>query len=72
MFSEEWTVEEYDFASQEKHQESHGEVEDNQEDFDFDAVSDHVIRAKVVDPVVLPDDNKPINVVVPSDVTDCL
>ena len=47
-------------------------MEDSQEDFDYEAANDHVILAKVVDPVFLADDNKPVNVVVPSDVSDSL
>ena len=72
MFSEELTLEEDDFASHAKHQESHSEVEDSQEDYFYEVGSDHVIPTKVVDPVVLVDDNKPINVVVPNDVSDSL
>ena len=71
VFSEdEPAIEECDFANHAKHQESHTKVEDSQEDFDYQAASDHVITTKVVDPVVLADDNKPVNVVVPSDVSD--
>ena len=47
-------------------------MEDSQEDFDYQAASDHVITTKVVDPVVLVDDNKLVNVVVYSDVSDSL
>ena len=73
MFREEEpTIEECDFASHANHLESHNEVEYSQEDFDYEAASDHVIPAKIVDPAVLANDNKPVNVVVPSDVSDSL
>ena len=73
MFSEEEpTIEECDFASHAKHLESHNEVEYSQEDFDYEETSDHVISTTVVDPVVLADDNKHVNVVVSSDVSDSL
>ena len=40
----------------------------------YEAADDHVIPTKIVYLVVFVDDNKnkPINVVVPSDVSDCL
>ena len=66
MFSEESVVEEDDSVSQEEHQESHTEVEDSQDDCVKEAASDHVIPAKVVDPVVL------VDLVVRSDVSDSL
>ena len=47
-------------------------MEGIKEDFDYEAVNDHVIPTKVVDPIVLAYDNKHINVVVPSDVSDRL
>ena len=72
VFSEEYVVEEDEFASQEKHEESHSELEDNQDDCVYEATGDHVIPTKVVDPIVLADDSKPINVVVPNDVSGSL
>ena len=72
VFSEEPTVEEDEFASQAKHGESHSELEDSQDECVYEAVSDQVITTKVVDPVVLVDDNKLVNVVVLSDVSDSL
>ena len=69
VFSDEPAVEECDCVSHANHQESHSEVEDGEEDF---VASDNVIPPKVVDLVVLVDDNKPINVLVPSNVSDIL
>ena len=68
MFSEERTVEEDDFASHAKHQESHSEVEDSQDDCVYEATSDHVIPTNIV---VFVDDseNKPANVAILSDVS---
>ena len=43
-----------------------------QEDFVYEAPSDHVSPAKIVDPVVFVDDSKHVNVAVPSDMSDCL
>ena len=72
MFREEPIVEEDNFASYTKHRESHSEVEESQKDFYYEATNDHVIPTKVVDLVFLDDGNKPINVVVPSDVSDSM
>ena len=47
-------------------------MEDIQENFDYEAESDHVIPTKIVDPVFLNDESKHVNVVVPSDVSDSL
>ena len=58
MFSEEPTVEEDDFASQEKHQESHSEVEDSQEDFVYEATSDNVSPTNIFVPIMFLDDNE--------------
>ena len=58
VFIEEPTIEEDDFVSQEKHQESHTEVEDSQDECVYEAGSDHVIQAKTVDLFVFVDDNE--------------
>ena len=55
VFSEEPTIEEDDFISQAKHQESHTEVEDSQNNCVYE---DHVIPAKDVDPVMFDDDSE--------------
>ena len=47
-------------------------MEDIQEDFVYEETNDHVSPTKVVDLVVLADDNKPVNVAVLSDVSDSL
>ena len=65
QFSEEEpVVEEGDCTIHAKHQESHSEVEDNQDDFVYEEANDHVNLAKVVDPDLFVDDNKLVNVVV--------
>ena len=68
VFSDEPTIEEDDFAS------FQNEVEDGQDDYVYEAASDHVIPAKIVDLVVFVDDseNKPANVAVLNDVSDSL
>lgn len=70
-FSEEEPV---DFASHAKHQESHSEVEDSQEDCVYDAANDQVSPAKLVDLDLFTDDSgiKPVNVEVPSDLSNSL
>ena len=74
VFSEEPVVEEDDFASYAKHQESHSEVEDSQDDYVYEAASDHVNPKNIVDLVVFVDDSekKPANVTVLIDVSDSL
>ena len=74
MFSEEPIVEEGDFASHTKHQESHSEVEDSKDDYVYEATCDNVIPTKIVDLVVFVDDseNKHANVAVLNDVSDSL
>ena len=47
-------------------------MEDSQEEFDYEVASDHVILEKVVDPNVLVDDSKLVNVVVPIYLSDSL
>ena len=47
-------------------------IKDSQQDFVYEEANDHVSLTKVVDPVVFVDDNKLVNVAVPSDVSDCL
>ena len=47
-------------------------MEDIQEEFVYEVATDHVILAKIVDPVVFVDDSKFVNVALPSDVSDCL
>ena len=73
-FSEEPTVEEDDFVSQAKHQESHTEVEDSQDECVYEAASDHVIPTKDVDPVMFDDDSegKSVTATVLNDVSDSL
>ena len=66
MFNEEPTIEEYDFEIHAKYQ------EDNQDDYVYEAVSDHVSPTNIFDPVVFGDDSKPVNVVVPSVMSDFL
>ena len=74
VFNEEPVVEEDGFESQAKHEESHSEVEDSQDDFDYEATSDHVILAKDVDPVMFNEDNegKHVTAAVLNDVSDSL
>ena len=74
VFIEEPTVEEYDFVSRAKHQESHTEVEDSQDDSVYEAASDHVIPANDIDRVMFDDDseNKPVTAAVLNDVSDSL
>ena len=64
VFSEEPIVEEGDFVSHAKHQESHSEVEDNQEDYVYVATN--------VEPVMFDIENKHVNVVVLSDVSNSI
>ena len=47
-------------------------MEDSKKEFDYEVASDHVILEKVVDPNVLVDDSKLVNVVVPIYLSDSL
>ena len=49
-------------------------MEDNQEDFVYEVVDDHVIPTNIVDLVMFVDDNeiKPVNVSMSSDVSDSI
>ena len=74
VFNEEPTVEEDDSVSQAEHQESHTEVEDNQDDCVYEVASDHVIPANDFDPVMFDDDSerKILTVAILNDVRDSL
>ena len=74
MFSEEWTVEEDEFASHAKHHEDSQEghvfeafsdqvsptktIEDSQDEYVYEAASDHIIPTKIVDQVMFVDDSE--------------
>ena len=74
VFSDEPTVEEDDFVSQAKHQESHTKVEYNQDDCVYEATSDHVIPTNDIDLVFFDDDSerKHVTTVVLNVVSDSL